>query len=189
MNLTLPRLEDTLALPSHLSRKSRRMTKQADESKRKGIFDRTTRGRSTTPVTLQVERGQIRFFAQVLGETDPIHSDVARARACGHPDLVAPPSFFMVLEALANEQLVRLGEVSAVTLVGCDYRYLLHGDERYDYRSLVYAGDELTLTTHVVDFYDKKGGALEFVTFRSIVTHEQRGVLISTTRNLLHRLA
>jgi acyl dehydratase len=164
------------------------MTDPATAAQRKGIFDRTTKGRSTMPMSVQIERQQIRFFANVLGEVDPMHTDLAIARARGYPDIVAPPSFFMVMEAMANEELARRGQPSAASLVGCDYRYLLHGDERYEYSGFVYAGDEITLTTNVVDFYDKKGGALEFVTLSSVVSHAQRGVLVKTTRNLLHRL-
>ena len=156
---------------------------------RQGIFDRSTKGITTAPVRVPIERGRIRFFSQVLGETDPVHSDVALARAQGHPDLVAPPSFFMVVEAVVNEELARLGKPSALSLVRCDYRYLLHGDERYDYSGLLYAGDEVTLTTHVADFYEKKSGALEFVTLRSVIDHERRGTLVTATRTLLHRLA
>src|SRR5262245_57965365 len=125
------------------------MTDSASAATRKGIFDRRTKGHSTTPVTVQVERGRIRFFAQVLGATDLVHSDVDFARGRGHPDLLASPTFFVVIEALANEELTRRGEPSAAQLVRFDYRYLLHADERYDYSGLVYAGDELTFTTHV----------------------------------------
>ena len=157
-------------------------------SARSGVFDRTTKGASLPPVEVEVERGRIRFFAQVLGETDPIHTDLAAARAAGHPDLVAPPSFFMVVEAAANEELKLRGGKTAAELVRCDYRYLLHGDETYAYSGLIYAGDVLTLTTTVVDFFDQKGGAKEFVTLSSTLSHADRGVIVRTTRNLLHRL-
>jgi len=155
----------------------------------KGIFDRSTRGRSLDPVTIQVERGSIQFFAQVLGETDPIHSDLASASARGFPDLVAPPSFFTVIDAAANEARKRLGQTSTAVLVNCDFRHLLHGDETYEYLGPIFAGDEVTLTTRIVDFYDKKGGDMEFVTFVTVLEHARRGVLVRATRNLLHRLA
>ncbi|WP_428394390.1 MaoC family dehydratase N-terminal domain-containing protein [Lichenicoccus sp.] len=155
---------------------------------RKGIFDRTAKGVSSDPVTIQIERGRIRFFAEVLGAADPIHSDVAAARAKGYPDLVAPPSFFTVLDAIASEEHRRLGRTPIATLIGCDNRYLLHGEEQYDYAGPMFAGDQVTLTTTVVDFYDKKGGTMEFVTLQSVVEHAARGTLVKATRNLLHRL-
>jgi len=44
---------------------------------------------------------------------------------------------------------------------------LLHGDERYHYEAPIYAGEEIVHATTVLEFYDKKGGAMEFVTFES----------------------
>lgn len=154
----------------------------------RGIFDRQSKGKEIKPVRVQIERGRIRFFAQVLGEKDPVHHNVEAARKAGFRDIVAPSSFFMVVEALANEELVRGGEKAAVDLVKCDFRYLLHGDERYFYFDALCAGDDVEFHTRVVDFYDKKGGAMEFVTLESEICHPERGVLVRSRRNLLHRL-
>ena len=155
---------------------------------RPGIFKRDAKGTTIPPVNIRVERGRIQFFAQVLGEREPLYSDVAAAQAAGHPDIAAPPSFFMVMEALADEERRRLGIPAAIDLVGGDFRYLLHGDEHYTYDGLVYAGEEVSLTTRVVDFYEKKGGLMEFVVFESLITHVERGVLVRAERTLLHRL-
>lgn len=155
----------------------------------KGLFDRSTLGFSMPAVTVTVERGQVVFFSQVVGETRPVHLDFEAARAEGFPDVVAPPTFFTAIEAMVEDETRRQGRVPILARVGCDFRYLLHGDERYDYRGLVFAGDEVTVTTRVVDFYDKKGGTMEFVTLESTLDHAERGRLLTTTRTLLHRLA
>jgi len=123
-----------------------------------------------------------------LGERNLIHHDVTAARAAGYADLVAPPSFFMVVEALANEIRARRKLISSAQLVKCDYRYLLHGDERFFYQAPILAGEEVVHETRVVDFYDKKGGAMEFVTFESTISNATRGVLVRAQRTLLHRL-
>lgn len=154
----------------------------------RGIFNRGALGAKIGPVTVQVERGRIRFFAEVLGATDPLHFDLEAARSAGHPDLVAPPSFFVVIEAAANAELKRRGAPSAAERVNCDYRYLLHGDERYFHQAPLYAGDEVQFSSRVAEFYDKKGGAMEFVTFESTIAHEKRGLLVRSRRTLLHRL-
>lgn len=154
----------------------------------RGLFDRSTKGASLETVSVLIERGRIRFFAQVLGEADPIHFDLDAARAAGHPDLVAPPSFFVVAEAAATEERRQRGKPGAMDLVKCDFRYLLHGDERYFYHAPIYAGEEVQHSTRVLDFYDKKGGAMEFVTFESTLSHPKRGVLVRAERTLLHRL-
>ncbi|KPF62259.1 hypothetical protein IP79_12840 [Porphyrobacter sp. AAP60] len=153
-----------------------------------GLFDRSTKGLALPTVSVEVERGRIRFFAKALGESDPIHSDIAAAHAAGYPDLPAPPSFFMAIEAMADEERARLGQPSLVALLKCDFRRLLHGDESYAYHGLVFAGDALQLDTRIIDFYEKKGGLMEFVTIESSVSHAERGTLITATRTLLHRL-
>lgn len=154
----------------------------------RGIFDRSTKGARTEPVSVQIERGRVRFFASVLGEEDPVHYDPDAARKAGFRDLVAPASFFMVIEALANEELERRRLPSAASLVNCDFRYLLHGDERYFYTGQICAGDTVEFRTRIVDFYDKKGGAMEFVAFESEVAHPEHGLLMRSRRTLLHRL-
>lgn len=153
-----------------------------------GIFDRSTKGHALATVSVEVERGRIRFFAKALGETDPIHCDIAAAQAAGYPDLPAPPSFFMAIEAMADEERARLGQPSLMTLLKCDFRRLLHGDESYAYHGLVFAGDTLQCDTTIIDFYEKKGGLMEFVTIESSVSHASRGTLITARRTLLHRL-
>lgn len=153
----------------------------------KALFDRSTRGRRLPVVTVQIERGRIRFFAQVLGISDPVHNDVEIARARGFPDLVAPPSFFTVIDAMAGEELRHLGKAGVRETIGCDFRYLLHGDETYDYHDPIFAGDEVSVTTRIADFYDKKGGALEFAVIESTVEHAERGLLLTARRTLLHR--
>jgi len=154
-----------------------------------GLFKRETKGHTTQPVTLAIERGRIQFFAKSLGDIDPVHSNVEHARAKGHPDLVAPPSFCIVIEALARDAAAARDEQSVIDVIGADFRYLLHGNETYTYEGLIFAGDEVSLTSRVVDFYDKKGGAMEFAVIESLVTHAERGVLIRATRTLLHKLA
>jgi acyl dehydratase len=160
----------------------------AQSSNPRGLFDRSSKGATLEPVTVSIERGRIRFFAQVLGEADPIHFDVEAARAAGHPDLVATPTYFMVAEAAATEERARRGLPSLLDLVKADFRYLLHGDERYFYNAPLYAGEDVSMTTKVLDFYDKKGGAMEFATFQCTLSHAKRGVLVRAERTLLHRL-
>ena len=153
----------------------------------RGRFDRATIGR-TVRAAVSVERGRIRFFSQVLGEAQSIHTSLDIARQAGFPDLVAPPSFFMVIEAEANVALEEQRAPTIPDIVRADYRYLLHGDERYAYSGHVFGGDDIVYESKVIDFYDKKGGAMEFVTIESSLSHAERGVLVRARRTLLHRL-
>jgi acyl dehydratase len=123
----------------------------------------------------------------VLGLDDPIHFDAAAARAEGFRDLVAPPSFFMVVEAAAEDARNQRSQPTLFEAIAADFRYLLHGDERYTYVAPLCAGDRVTFSAVVGDFSDKKGGLIELVTVRSEISHPTFGVLVHGERTLLHR--
>lgn len=161
----------------------------ATSSNPNGLFNRSTKGLITDPVEFQVEAGRISFFAETLGERNPVHHDRAAAQAAGHPDVVAPPTFAIVVDLETGRALERQGKPSVLARIGCDYRRLLHGEERYDYHGAIHAGDRLSITTEVLGFEDKKGGALELAHLRSEIRHPERGLLVSITRSLVHRLA
>ena len=156
--------------------------------KPRSLFRRETKGLSTEPVAVRLERGRVQFFARQQGETNPIFTHLSVARAEGHPDVVAPPSFATVVETLANEERCRQGRQSLTAVIGCDFRYLLHGEQHYAYAGLMYAGDELSVSTEVLDFYDKRGGILEFAVLGSTILHAARGVIVRARRTLVHRL-
>ena len=50
-------------------------------------------GKAYPAVRYEVGREKLREFAIAVGETDPIYHDEAAARAAGHPDLPAVPTF------------------------------------------------------------------------------------------------
>lgn len=153
----------------------------------KGLFRRDRQGCSTLAVQVPIERGKIQFFSQTLGEVSSVHLDVGAARAAGYPDILAPATFFMVVEALANDQLRRTGHETTFEFFGCDFRYLLHGSESYEYVNPIFAGEEVSFAMTAVDFYEKKNGLLEFITLEGRIESAERGLLIRATRTLLHR--
>lgn len=154
----------------------------------RGLFDRATVGLVTEPVEVRVEAGRISFFAETLGENDPVHHDRKAARAAGFPEIPAPPTFAMVIDLEAGRIARRLGRQSVFDRIGCDYTRLLHGEERYDYSGTILAGDRVTIETEVIGFEDKKGGALEIAHLRATIRHPERGVLVTISRALVHRL-
>lgn len=124
-------------------------------------IDRKHIGVTSEPRVIEVEKGQLRFFAKVTGETNPIYFDEAAARAAGHPTIPAPPTFLFSLHLGAPAQ--RGDVLDAENGIGVDMRRILHGEQEFIYHHPIYAGDRMTLTTTTTDIYDKKSGALEFV--------------------------
>jgi len=114
--------------------------------------------------TLTVDAGRLRFFAKAIGETNPLYTDVAVAKAAGFVDLPVPPTFLFSIE-LENPDQFRW-----VADQGIDPRFVLHGEQSFTYHSIAHAGDTLTATPRIVDDYSKKGGALEFIVKNTAVT-------------------
>ena len=122
-----------------------------------------------------VEAGRLRFFAKATGQTDPVYSDEAAARAAGHPGLPVPPTFLFCLEMESPDP------AAIRDLLGMDYRTLLHGEQGFTYHRQAYAGDMLSFEQRIDDIYDKKGGALEFVV-RGTRVLNQRDELVAELR-------
>src|SRR3546814_6738595 len=57
------------------------------------MVDQSFKGFTSEPRHIDVEKGQLKFFAHATGETNPIYFDEAAACAAGHPALPAPPTF------------------------------------------------------------------------------------------------
>jgi acyl dehydratase len=110
---------------------------------------------------IDVEKGQLRFFAKATGETNPIYFDEEAALAAGHPTIPAPPTFLFSLHLGAPAQRGDLFDTE--NGIGVPVSRILHGEQNFTYHAPIYAGDRITLTTTTTDVYDKKGGALEFI--------------------------
>ncbi|MEU1090867.1 MaoC family dehydratase N-terminal domain-containing protein [Streptomyces sp. NPDC005892] len=91
----------------------------------------------------EVEREKIREFALAIGEGHPAHHDPRAARALGHRDLVAPPTFLSVLMQRATDPVVLDPEI------GLDYSRVVHRDQRFVFGRPVCAGDVLRLVVHI----------------------------------------
>lgn len=119
------------------------------------------------PLTVQVERGALAFFAKSTGQRDPVYSDPAAARRAGYPDVPVPPTYFFGLElALARDAFAYLGEL------GIEKTTILHGEQSFTYHSMAYAGQTLTLRPRIVDAFSKKDGALQFVVKRTDIVRD-----------------
>jgi acyl dehydratase len=109
-----------------------------------------------------VGREKVREFARAVFATNPINLDVGAARAAGHPDVVAPPTFAVVVQEHTLAQL--LAEPDA----GIDFSRVVHGDQRFTSSRPIVAGDELTAKLTVSSV--KTLGAHSMVTAESVIT-------------------
>ncbi len=90
-----------------------------------------------------VGREKVREFARAVFATDAQHSDPAAARARGYTDVVAPPTFAMVIQDMTLQQL--LAEPDS----GIALERTVHAEQRFRYTRPIVAGDELTARLQV----------------------------------------
>ena len=142
------------------------------------MLDKSKIGHEFPSYTVDIEKGRLRFFARAIGESNPIYTDEAAAHAAGHRAIPAPPTYIFSVDLDVPELLPILG------LLDLDIGRVLHGSQEFDYLGQIYAGDSITQQCKIVDIYDKKGGALEFVVQESSYTN-QDGELVGKARQTL----
>lgn len=146
------------------------------------MADKSLIGRSLGVTTSEVEKGRLRFFAKAIGETDPVYTDEAAARAAGHKSLPVPPTFLMCLEGEGRDATVIVEDI-----MGFNLGRILHAEQEFVYHAMAYAGDVLTFDTRIADVYEKKGGALTFVVQECRVTNQDGEHIADIRTSLVQR--
>jgi acyl dehydratase len=118
-------------------------------------------GQTSEPLTLDVERGHIRRFAEAIGDANPIYVDEAAARAAGHPRIPAPPTFAAALRP--NDPRAGLD---------IDWKKLLHGEQELVFDRPLYAGDRLTLVGRIAatSIKSTKSGIMDVLVVETVAT-------------------
>ena len=137
-------------------------------------------GRSYPPSAVyEVGREKIAEFAAALGDADPVYRDPAAARAVGHPDVIAPPTFAIVLSLGAGNAVVE------DPAVGIDYSRVVHGEQRFTHHRPIRAGDRLVSTTTIEAVRSVAGNDL--LTTRVDVATEDGEAVCTATSMLVAR--
>ncbi|RNE56647.1 FAS1-like dehydratase domain-containing protein [Cryobacterium tepidiphilum] len=126
-----------------------------------------------------VGREKVREFSRAVFATDPINLDAEAARAAGHADVVAPPTFAVVVQEAALAQLL------AEPGTGIDFSRVVHGDQRFSFTRAIVAGDELTATLTVAAV--KSLGAHSMVTAQTSIVDSEGAHVVTATSTLVVR--
>ena len=124
-----------------------------------------------------VGREKVREFARAVFATDPQHTDPAAAQALGYADVVAPPTFAMVVQDLTLQQL--LAEPDS----GIVLERTVHAEQRFRYTRPIVAGDELRATLSVTGIRAFGKGAM--VTSDAEITDAAGSHVVTATSVLL----
>jgi len=126
-----------------------------------------------------VGREKVREFARAVLATSALNFDPEAARAAGYSDVIAPPTFAVVVQEHTLAQL--LGDPDA----GIDFSRVVHGDQRFTFTRPIVAGDELTATLTVTSV--KTLGGHSMVTAESSVVDAAGAHVVTAISTLVVR--
>ena len=136
-----------------------------ESSARPTSVDKTLVGRSYAPTeTYEVSRAKIAEMAAATGATHPAHTDPDAAWALGYADVVAPPTFAVVMAQRAEQAYVASPEA------GIDFSRVVHAEERFTHHRPIVAGDRLRTTVHVDKIVERAG--ITLVTTRAEIADD-----------------
>jgi acyl dehydratase len=111
----------------------------------------------------EVSRVKIADFADAIGEPSELCRDREAAQKAGYPDVIAPPTFAMVISMHATAQ------VNADPGLGLDYSMVVHGEQNFSHSRPLHAGDVVVATT-TIDSIKALGATSVLVTSTDIST-------------------
>jgi acyl dehydratase len=109
----------------------------------------------------EVSRVKIADFANAIGDSNPLYRDRAAAEAAGYPDVIAPPTFPIVITMAAS------GAAIGDPGLGINYAMVVHGEQRFTYSRPLRAGDVVTAQSTISNI--RNVGSLSMVTTETVI--------------------
>jgi acyl dehydratase len=146
------------------------------------VINPSVLGRTYPPTPVyEVGREKIREFADAIRDQNAAYRDPAAARALGYPDVIAPPTFAIVLTLDAGYQVVEDPEV------GIDYTRVVHREQRFVTARPIGAGDRLRTTVTIEEIRTVAGNDL--ITTRADVATDAGEHVLAAYTTLVVRAA
>lgn len=136
-------------------------------------------GKSYPSHSYEVGREKIREFAAALGDANPAYRDPVAAQELGHQDILAPPTFAVVV--------TREPQISVIDDpdLGLDFTRVVHGDQKFAYTRPIVAGDVLSTTASVDSARTMAGN--DILTIRSDVVDSGGSPVLTAWATLVAR--
>lgn len=134
-------------------------------------------GRTYPPTApYAVGREKIREFAEAVGAQDLVHIDPTRARALGYRDVIAPPTFAVLIAQKCDRQFILDPDA------GIDFSRVVHGAQQFVHHRPITAGDEI-VGVLTIDSVKEVGGHAMVTTSSELST--MAGELVCTATSTL----
>jgi len=131
-------------------------------------------GRTYPPTApYAVGSAKIREFAEAVGSTDPVHVDRDVAAERGYRDVIAPPTFAVLIAQQCDAQLITDPEA------GIDYTRVVHGEQKFVHHRPITAGDDIVAVLSVDSV--KQAGGHAMITTRTELSAGDEAVCTATS--------
>jgi acyl dehydratase len=124
----------------------------------------------------EVSRVKIAEFADAIGDPSPVYRSRVAAQAAGHPDVIAPPTFAIVISMASSARAV--GDPG----LGLNYAMVVHGEQRFEYTRPIQAGDVLIATSTIANI--RETGKLAMINTTTDIKTES-GEQVCTAHSIL----
>ena len=124
----------------------------------------------------EVSRVKIAEFADAIGDPSPVYRSRTAAQAAGHPDVIAPPTFAIVISMASS------GRAVSDPGLGLNYAMVVHGEQRFEYTRPIQAGDVLIATTTISNI--RETGKLSMINTTTDIRTES-GEQVCTAHSIL----
>ena len=131
-----------------------------------------------------VERGKIVEFARAIRDPNPVYWDPEAAKARGLADVMAPPTFAM---SAGTQTPPGADPMNFLEEIGFDPRRILHGEQEFEFKRPILAGEVLQSRLRIADISERegrRGGKMTMALSETIYT-DGRGEEVLIVRNLL----
>ena len=126
-----------------------------------------------------VGREKIREFAKAVFSSDPANLDLEAAIKHGYKDLIAPPTFAVVIQERSLSQVISDKEAAL------DFSRVVHGDQRFIHVRPIVAGDELTSELKVASVKQLAGNSM--VSFETQIFDSNQDLVCTAISTLVVR--
>ena len=124
----------------------------------------------------EVSRVKIKEFADAIGEPSVLCRDRAAAQAAGYPDVIAPPTFAIVVSMAGSAR------VTFDPGLGVNYAMIVHGEQSFEHARPLHAGD-VVVTQSTIESIRSAGAITLLTTVTQIRTVD--GEHVCTARSTL----
>jgi acyl dehydratase len=108
----------------------------------------------------EISRVKLAEFADAIGDRNPVYRDREAAQAAGFRDVIAPPTFPIVITMASS------GQALADPGLNLNYAMVVHGEQRFEYVRPLMAGDVVTAQVTIADIRDAGRNSMMTTTTR-----------------------